>query len=208
MQDGDKPVYPECSTPFGINGGNTVNPVRDPCQLRSAQRLSASTEGTHRDVQRLRMWSTCTCSTPFGINGGNTALLATPDRLPGYEATFQASPRLRRQLPGTADQNTLAGSRRSLRTSSNRKTYARGAAFVKHLPASRNGKVSLDANTLGRRFPEYFSTTRRSMILLLYDFETGQRLGPTRLVARGVLRHAGGASRHTTESPTGRQRLP
>ena len=39
---------------------------------RSAQRLSASTEGTHHTTQAARVRSNL-CSTPFGINGRNTA---------------------------------------------------------------------------------------------------------------------------------------
>ena len=61
-----------CSTPFGINGGNTKQTLQNTAPVSSAQRLSASTEGT------LEIGSEPTpealCSTPFGINGGNTRL--------------------------------------------------------------------------------------------------------------------------------------
>ena len=58
-----------CSTPFGINGRNSW-----PCGARSrttpsAQRLSASTEGTLQG--RRRRQTSGSCSTPFGINGRN-----------------------------------------------------------------------------------------------------------------------------------------
>ena len=82
-----------CSTPFGINGRNTP-PWRPPKTTTSvlnafrhqrkehqqqepeydglvcAQRLSASTEGTHSPPSRSDR--SPECSTPFGINGRNT----------------------------------------------------------------------------------------------------------------------------------------
>ena len=61
-----------CSTPFGINGRNSTGPWAMWLQRGSAQRLSASTEGTRpfsSTVASIRVL----CSTPFGINGRNSA---------------------------------------------------------------------------------------------------------------------------------------
>ena len=61
-----------CSTPFGINGSDHTGRARPygRCSV-SAQRLSASTERTHRCARR-RAREQCRCSTPFGINGTDT----------------------------------------------------------------------------------------------------------------------------------------
>ncbi len=59
-----------CSTPFGINGRNTGS-TGVCCLIQvSAQRLSASTEGTLPGPSTSRV--PARCSTPFGINGRNT----------------------------------------------------------------------------------------------------------------------------------------
>ena len=51
------PARSRCSTPFGINGRNTARERdRTPCH-RSAQRLSASTEGTPLDALRYLVMS-------------------------------------------------------------------------------------------------------------------------------------------------------
>ena len=87
-----------CSTPFGINGRNTIAKHCPKYAVSSAQRLSASTEGTpdrrgpggaQRDVlnafrhQRKEHpiggrpgGARRECSTPFGINGRNTGRMA------------------------------------------------------------------------------------------------------------------------------------
>ena len=62
----------ECSTPFGINGGNTTMRGTLDRAVSGAQRLSASTEGTLVEVLVAHR-SSVMCSTPFGINGGNTS---------------------------------------------------------------------------------------------------------------------------------------
>ena len=48
-----------CSTPFGINGRNTAALNAGALSGRSAQRLSASTEGTHHTTQAARVVRTC-----------------------------------------------------------------------------------------------------------------------------------------------------
>jgi len=83
-----------CSTPYGINGRNTASNRSAVPQSRSAQRLTASTEGTpdaqftagkhlhvlnalrHQRKEHSEPTPHCTrsimCSTPYGINGRNT----------------------------------------------------------------------------------------------------------------------------------------
>ena len=68
---GDESV--KCSTPFGINGRVTEDPRLRQLTQQSAQRLSASTEGSHTgSASRKETWQ---CSTPFGINGRVTPVL-------------------------------------------------------------------------------------------------------------------------------------
>ena len=64
-------VFCTCSTPFGINGRNSIGTTAKPFPRRCAQRLSASTEGTLQTDRSAK--STQECSTPFGINGRNSA---------------------------------------------------------------------------------------------------------------------------------------
>ena len=166
----------ECSTPFGINGRNTTGDACGTMRLvRCSTPFGINGRNTCRDVNEHQHG--IVCSTPFGINGRNTRAsaigagqpvsaqrlsastegtrhsLATPDSLPGYEATFQASPRQRAPERRVADRKAARNvPRRRLQTLHSTTTYADAAAIVKHLPDGRHDALSMDANTLRRRF--------------------------------------------------------
>ncbi len=133
-----------CSTPYGIKGRITsadarsrrsvlnalrhqrknhaaVQPVPRSSGLR-AQRLTASTEESPSPICSIRQLARC--STPYGIKGRITALAPSPDGVPSYVATFQASSDKRRQELARRNKKPFARSSRKVRTPSRASTCA------------------------------------------------------------------------------------